>query len=182
LRRTLSGAVLLVLVLAVAGCQPAKNDGDGIASVTGSSKPGTSSSNKPLTKEERAELARKYTACMKEHGVTVQVVTGDGDSGTTSDEGDSNEAMPDEATTRKAQEACRQYEPSGGDLPKLNPDQIDQLRKFTKCMRDNGVDMGDPDADGRIPVTSGTADPNSDVERKAMEKCRHLQQGPGSGG
>ena len=38
-----------------------------------------------------------------------------------------------------AMEACKQYAPNGGEPPKLNPEQLEQMRKFAQCMRDNGV-------------------------------------------
>jgi hypothetical protein len=51
---------------------------------------------------------------------------------------------------------------------------------FSQCMRDHGVDMSDPGADGSIAVTAGE---NSDVLMAASEACqRTLGKAPGADG
>ena len=193
MRRTVLIAALLVPVLAIpalAACGK-KDDGGGVASVTGDK---ASASAKPKSTLDRQELARKYMQCMKDHGVTVHIgIAGEGDDGGSlsvggSDGPDQDAAPPDDATMKKAQEACKEYEPDGGDAPKPSAEEIEQMRKYAKCMRDNGVDMPDPDDDGRVTIRSsagpgdgaGSAgiDPRSETFKKADEKCRSLRPSP----
>ena len=126
---------------------------------------------------------------MKEHGVDVQIAAGGGDGEGTVQmaspgpgDDQANGGPPDEQTMRKAEEACRQYQPDGGDMPKPNPEEIEQFRKFAKCMRDNGVNMPDPDDDGRVTATAAPGDvqmdPNSDLVKKAEEACRQFRPSP----
>jgi hypothetical protein len=57
---------------------------------------------------------------------------------------------------------------------------IDQMRDFAKCMRENGVDMADPDPNspgaGGISVDGPEEKAKTD---KAMAKCKHLMPNGG---
>ncbi|MEV4251852.1 hypothetical protein AB0J52_01645 [Spirillospora sp. NPDC049652] len=57
-------------------------------------------------------------------------------------------------------------------------DQATRMRDFAKCMREHGVDMKDPDGDGRVMVqqTAGAnGGANGEEQMKAAQKaCRHL--------
>ncbi|HZN71633.1 MAG TPA: hypothetical protein VFC00_08105 [Micromonosporaceae bacterium] len=59
----------------------------------------------------------------------------------------------------------------------------EKLRQFAQCMRDNGVDMPDPQTDGggRIRIDRGQlGDVDRDKAMAAMEKCRHLMPNGGA--
>jgi hypothetical protein len=55
----------------------------------------------------------------------------------------------------------------------LDPQQA-QL-KFAQCMRENGVEMPDPDGSGRIEIKGRPGD--RDKMQAAMKKCEHFMQG-----
>jgi hypothetical protein len=62
------------------------------------------------------------------------------------------------------------------------------LLAFVDCMRDNGVDMADPDSDGRLSIPEG-ADPQGQVFQSAVQSCADRLEGggiiigaPGGGG
>ncbi|MEU7003168.1 hypothetical protein [Nonomuraea sp. NPDC046570] len=59
--------------------------------------------------------------------------------------------------------------------PSATADPREQAVKYAKCMRENGVDMPDPQpgTKGGINLKIGKNDDKSKV-RKAMESCRHL--------
>lgn len=51
----------------------------------------------------------------------------------------------------------------------------DMARQFASCMRDNGVDMPDPDTEGGLSVTSGTVEAGSTDEMDAaFDACREF--------
>src|SRR5690349_18399764 len=52
--------------------------------------------------------------------------------------------------------------------PTRSLDPEEQRRQFTQCMRDHGVDVPDPDANGGIRITA-SAGPGSE---KAIEDCQ----------
>ncbi|MFF3066240.1 hypothetical protein ACFVQ3_16995 [Oerskovia sp. NPDC057915] len=56
----------------------------------------------------------------------------------------------------------------------------DMARKFASCMRDNGVDMPDPDTDGGLSMASGTVEAGSmDEMDAAFEACREFMPNGG---
>jgi hypothetical protein len=72
----------------------------------------------------------------------------------------------------RAVDACREFLPGGGDLSKLDPAQLDRLREFTRCMRDNGIDTPDPDPDGGKPGGLAAIDRGSPAFQAALEACQ----------
>ena len=69
----------------------------------------------------------------------------------------------------------------------IDPKEQDRALKFAQCMRDNGVDMPDPDfAGGGIRVTIGVPGgggitPDSEVFQAAQKACGPLFGPPGTG-
>jgi hypothetical protein len=74
---------------------------------------------------------------------------------------------------QKGLTACRALAPNGGQNAQLDPQQQEQARQFAQCMRDNGVDMADPDPNsgglGMGGANLNTADPQF---QKALEACQ----------
>jgi hypothetical protein len=48
------------------------------------------------------------------------------------------------------------------------------IQKFAQCMRDNGIDMPDPDPNTGRPQFGGAANGNREAFQKAMQACRTL--------
>jgi hypothetical protein len=155
--------ILLVLsaVLALAGCS-AEKTGGGVASV-GS---GSASSAPAASAEVSNEL---FAKCMRDNGVDVPDPDADGGFGDAVSKIDRNSPA-----FTKAMEACKKHLPGGGDLSKLDPKTMDQLRAFTQCMRDNGVNVPDPDPNAPALGLGAFAnlDRNSPAVQKAFEACK----------
>ncbi|MFD2470890.1 hypothetical protein [Amycolatopsis silviterrae] len=85
------------------------------------------------------DAMRKFAKCMREHGID------------TPDPGE-NEAptisFTDDPKNQAALDACKKLLPGGGVPKKLTPEELDKARKDAKCMREHGIDMPDPSADG----------------------------------
>jgi hypothetical protein len=80
---------------------------------------------------------------------------------------------------RAAQQACRDLAPGGEHENFGNPAFVNQMREFSRCMRDNGVPgFPDPDANGRLRGP-GHEQQNTPKYRAAFEACR--QKLPGGG-
>jgi hypothetical protein len=75
-----------------------------------------------------------------------------------------------------AQEACKQYQPDGGQAHQPSAEELQQARDMAKCMRDNGVtNFPDPNPDGSIRIDgsklgTGPGDPTFDKAEKACSK------------
>ncbi|MEV4318478.1 hypothetical protein [Actinocrispum sp. NPDC049592] len=152
----------LSVVLALAGCGTGK-PADGVASANGSS-----GSAAPSSAAAQGDMA-SFAKCMRENGVNMPDPDPDGGPGAGADSIDRNSPA-----FQKAMDACKQHLPGGGDLSKLDPKLVDQLREFTKCMRDNGVNVPDPDPSSPMLGLGAMADLDrgSPAVQKAMEACK----------
>ncbi|MGN9782117.1 hypothetical protein ACTMTF_11855 [Nonomuraea sp. ZG12] len=165
MRRALLAAALITLV-AACGNQPSTT---GVASVTrASGTPATSAS--PTASTDPAEQGRKFAQCMRDNGIDMP----------DPDPADGNVRImtkkdAGKGDMKKAMEACRSLAPFK-DRKELTPEDQEKMREFARCMRDNGVDMPDPDPDGgavRIKGGNGIK-PGDPTFQKAMEACRDM--------
>ncbi|TMC11365.1 MAG: hypothetical protein E6J41_06185 [Chloroflexi bacterium] len=157
----------------------------------------------------------KWAQCMRQHGVNVpDPVNGritvqnggpaggtggaqpSGSGGSTGDPGGdggkvANGPDPNSAQFQAAQNACKQYAPNGakgGGQP--TQQQLDQMTKFSQCMRDHGIPMSDPQVQSgggvsiRVSPPPGgeRIDPNSDQFKQAQQACARYQPGGGPNG
>jgi hypothetical protein len=155
---------LLVLALGVVGaCGKATADG-GIATAGGAQPTAGASSS-----GTDGDL-RKFTQCMRDNGVDMP------DPDPETDRPDFGAiAGVNRDAIQKAMQACRSLLPNGGVRPTLDAAGQEQLRQFAQCMRDNGVDMPDPDPNaGGLGLRGGNRqfDRNNPTFQKAMEACQ----------
>jgi hypothetical protein len=177
MRRTLVAVALLALT---AGCGQSPASSGGVASVQGTkSTPQASAS--PTGSFDPQESGRKFAQCMRDHGVDMADPAADG--------GRITIKIPrgaDKAKTDKAMEACRSLGPAGEKGRTITPEEQEKARAFTQCMRDNGVDMPDPDFSKGGGIMIGG--PNSKIKpddptfKKADEACRGKLGKPGGPG
>ena len=151
------------LALTAAGCGSSSN----------SSSSGSSGSNANSTLEQ----AVKYAQCMRENGVTNFPDPGK-DGRIMIGAGVDNKSPQ----AKKAQQACKSQEPPG---IQDNPAQMAQAQnewlKFAQCMRKNGVSNFPDPQDGRLLVPRDRINTNSPQFKNAMNACRSVSVGGGSG-
>jgi hypothetical protein len=169
-----SAAATLVAVpltlAALAGCGTAAG-GTQVASAGRASAGATASpSTSPAADPDDRRL--QFTRCLREHGVNVP----DPDPGGRPGQGGGMEALHgvDRQKLDDALNACRQY--SGGAIAHegLSEQDKQQLLDYTRCLRGQGVDIGDPDPTTGLPPVQDLArlraDPNLDQARKACTR------------
>jgi hypothetical protein len=162
---------LVGLALALAACGNRTPD-DGIARAEpGAGDPSASAT--PAEKLSEDERRLKFAECMREQGIEMEDPGKDGRGGVLFRAGGKGEA----GELEKAVQACRAYAPNGGEPPKLDGEQLEQMRKFARCMRENGVpEFPDPDADGRVKIERRIgAGADEETFQKAHEACRQFQ-------
>ncbi|MFG1707729.1 hypothetical protein ACFLIM_31445 [Nonomuraea sp. M3C6] len=164
MRRTLIATGLLA-AFALTGCG-GQQSGTGVASVAAGSSAKPSASASPSTTADPQEQGRKFAQCMREHGVPMEDPDPNGGGGlTTIGQG------VDKKKVQEAAEACRAYAPFK-DRADLKPEDVEKLRQFAQCMRENGVNMPDPNPDGSFANgTVGKLNRNDPKFQKALEAC-----------
>lgn len=147
MRKWITAGLLLV---ALAGCGSAES-GDDVASAGGKNSP--TGSPAPRAGDDGG---LEYAKCMRDNGIDMPdpepgklppVLHG-----------------PPGSTEDKALTACKQFLPNGGEPEEISQEDLEKVREYTKCMRDNGIDMPDPGPDGS---TTGGAVSGEEAEKLA---------------
>jgi hypothetical protein len=169
-------AVAVLAALAFTGCS-SKSSGSEGGNQTAGAAPSGGVGGMPNASEQ--EQLRKFEQCLREQGVEPPEP---GEPG-------ARPSVGHEPTAKEqaAMEKCSQFLPNGGEPEKLTAQQIEQLRKYAKCMRDNGIDyFPDPSAGGKkdeMSEADGQRFRNDPKRPAAEEKCRPLLAGlPGQPG
>jgi hypothetical protein len=139
-----------------------------------------------VSDEEAEEAMLEFAECMRENGVDMpDPQTGGGGAGIVIGPGADGDA-PDMEAFEAADEACRHLmEEVMGARPDLSPEEQaemeDQALAFAQCMRDNGVDMPDPefDGDGRVTQEMRGVDPGDESFQEAQDACAERMGGEG---
>jgi hypothetical protein len=144
---------------------------------------GAGADNATAGSDRRAEFreaALKFAKCMREHGVDMPDPKFDGGR-VELRIGGPGDPKANETTMRQAQEACRKY------MESVKPPDISEQQKrefkdralrFARCMREQGIDMPDPQfgenggMTQRFEEGTGPEDPRF---REAQEKCQKYQ-------
>jgi hypothetical protein len=136
------------------------------------------------SKSSDLEAMRKFAQCMRQNGVNMSDPTADG--GRIQIRASRGPGGDSEAKMRAAEAKCRHFQPNGGKPQKPNPQDLARMRAMAKCMREHGVDMPDPDENGRITIRgkgkggSSGMSPDSPTFKAADKACR--QYAPGRSG
>ncbi|RIQ37350.1 hypothetical protein [Jiangella rhizosphaerae] len=169
--------IALLLTATLTACGSDGGDDDVAAAGTGG---GDSTSDSGggggTTDQEQAEL--DFYECMRENGVDLP----------DPDPGQPGVQLQLPPGSEAAMEECRTLLPNGGQMQETSPEDLESLRAFTECLRENGIDMPDPAADGRLSMPEGV-DPQSAEFQAAMTECQpmldgapiRIGPGPGSG-
>lgn len=112
---------------------------------------------------------RKFAQCIRDNGVP-EFPDPDGEDGM---RGVLMNSDIDRNKLRTAMEACQDLRPNGGERQQLEVAEQEQRLEWAQCVRDNGVDMPDPDPDKAGFLLPGSnIDPGDPAFQKAMEACQ----------
>ena len=121
------------------------------------------------------EAGRLYAQCMRANGMP-DFPDPDAEGRL---RGPGHEAQ-DDPKFKAAAEACRALAPGGEHRNTNDPAALEQMRKFSQCMRDNGLpDFPDPDADGRLRGLGHEAQ-DTPTYRAAIGACSKVLPGAGA--
>jgi hypothetical protein len=162
-------------MLAVAACGGGKTGG--VASLGGSGQATPTAS--PGDSSDPQQAALNWARCMRQQGINMPDPKIDATEGVGSllPAG----VSPDDPKFQAAQQACRRYAPTGGQPPTLNSQQQQRQLQFARCMRQHGINMPDPDANGRIDMSGIGVDPDGPKFKAAAQACQQPQSNGGGG-
>lgn len=164
----IKAAILLALVaLTATGCGSNESQDGGIASAGGTPTAAVGSSTPAKSSEAEAALA--FARCMRENGLPKMADPKIDENGEVQMDLDAGGVDP--AKVKAAEEKCKKLLPNGGQPKKMDPERLEKLRAFARCMRDNGLpDFPDPTENGM--QVDGNKFPPTDPKVKAAEqKC-----------
>ncbi|MFI0354885.1 hypothetical protein [Actinomadura sp. 9N407] len=158
----------LVMALALTGCGGEGKE-KGVASANGGKAAGGASAAPSLSRDE---MGVKFAECMRKNGIQME----DPEPGKgvllKADKGNAE-------TMKKAQEACRQYNPQQNAAPGGDAKAEERGRKFAACMRENGVEkFPDPKPGQRGIIIDREAGEDPDMQA-AQQKCQEVLGGGG---
>ena len=162
-------AITLMLALATAGCARGGTDDPAVASAPGAGGNAAAASAGPGADDPDAQL--KFSRCMREQGLSWFPDPSDGKLAIKPPPG------TDDKKIQAAQEKCKQFLPNGGEPPKLSAEELEKVRLYAKCMRENGLpNFPDPGPKGELDIDvakvgSGPDDPSW---QKAEASCKQF--------
>ncbi|WP_410655577.1 hypothetical protein [Amycolatopsis sp. lyj-112] len=154
----------------VTGCGGGGEDGDKVASISSPPSPGAAGDEKQADNVSDDDKMRNYAKCMREHGIDMPDPQTNGDGQSTISIG-GGPGQIDEKKMNDASEACRKLLPNGGEMKPPSPEELDKMRKDAKCMREHGIDMPDPSADGKGGAISLDAGGDPKKFEEAAKAC-----------
>ena len=113
-----------------------------------------------------------YARCMREHGVDMPDPERAAD-GKLLFRGPEPGAGVGPDVLQRAEEACKEKLEAGVQVaPEDRRDAQERGLKLARCMRERGIDMPDPDAEGRLQLRMGEGpDPSDPAFREAEQAC-----------
>jgi hypothetical protein len=161
-------AASLLLFAVLAACSSAGAGSSGVASLE-SQAPAADASASPSASIDPEDAPFAFAKCMREHGIDMPDPETQPGGGFTQRIGGDN---IDPEKMQAAQEACQDILTNAGNFRgELDPEQLDKLVEFAKCMREHGIDMPDPTTNGKGGImfrSNGSASGGDDTPGKVF--------------
>jgi hypothetical protein len=163
-----------VMLVVLAGCGSTSGY-TGVASAGGASAGRTASpSTSPSADQDERRL--QFTRCMREHGVDLPDPGPNGVPRPGLGSGAAALRDTDRQAFEDALDACRQYADGAVLHGGLSEQDKQQMLDFTTCLREQGVDIGDPDPATGVPPMEDLRKLRSDPDlEKALDACADRQ-------
>lgn len=191
------GIVAVLFALVLTACSGGAAPSNDVATLAD---PSASSSVSPSASLDPEAAMDAFAQCMRDHGVDIHVSSagegGGGGNGTivsgTAEGKPGGGTDKSKADLDAADKACAPLLPRGGlngPGATMDPEMQQKLLDFSKCMRDHGIDMPDPQfSNGGATVQIGgpddngsKIDPTSQAYKDAQTACESLLPAKGAG-
>lgn len=183
--RRVGAAVLAAMMMLFLSACNADSGSDGVATLD---EEAAAASDGEEQEKSADEQALEFVECMREHGVDMPDPEVDEDGGARFRAGPDGMDDVDPEAVEKAMEECEELRPAGGRAasPEDRAEMEEKMLALAECMREEGVDMPDPDfskGGGGFRIGGDDADLDmSDPEvQDALEACSDEVGMPGPG-
>jgi len=178
MRRVALLLVMAALLVTTATACGDKSGNNGVATLGGTSGSSDDADNGDNGDKSAEDQALEFSKCMRENGVPDFPDPQVNDEGGIMINRSGGPDSVDREAEEKAMKACEDKMPRGGgnfseeDRAKMQ----DAFLDYAKCMRENGIDMPDPDFSGgggafRMGVGGDGMNPDDPAFKKADEAC-----------
>lgn len=178
MRRVALLLVMAALLVTTATACGDKSGNNGVATLGGTSGSSDDADNGENSDKSAEDQALEFSKCMRENGVPDFPDPEFNDEGGIMINRSGGPDSVDREAEEKAMKACEDKMPRGGgnfseeDRAKMQ----DAFLEYAKCMRENGIDMPDPDfSEGggafRMGVGGDGMNPDDPAFKKADEAC-----------
>lgn len=179
--RRARGVALLIAVLASAAVLLAAcgSSSGGSSTTDTAASGGASGTSQPAADSTKAA---QFSQCMRAHGVP-SFPDPDANGNLSLKVTKGGPLDPSSPAFKSAEQACKSLQPAGFGGGTQSEANQNKTLQFVSCMRKNGVpNFPDPSASGAMMITGGNGvDPNSPQFKSAMQTCRKLLPGGGTG-
>ncbi|MFJ8209466.1 hypothetical protein [Streptomyces sp. NPDC096033] len=159
-----AAGVVTGLALLVTACTGSGTSGGG-KDATGRSAGASGKGDGKSGAGQDADKALQVRKCLREHGIDApDPQPGQDPRGMTLGTG-----SEDPEAVTKAFEACGMQAPGTGEMPQEDKD---KALKWAKCMRDNGVNIPDPDFKGNAMSATKIPEGQEQAFAEAQKKCQ----------
>ncbi|MCF3180520.1 hypothetical protein IPZ70_11320 [Streptomyces polychromogenes] len=159
-----AAGVVTGLALLVTGCTGTGTSGGG-KDATGQNAGASGKGDGKSGAGQDADKALQVRKCLREHGIDApDPQPGQDPRGMTLGTG-----SEDPEAVKKAFEACGMQAPGTGEMPQEDKD---KALKWAKCMRDNGVNIPDPDFKGNAMGATKIPEGQEQAFAEAQKKCQ----------
>lgn len=181
----LAMGVAALLVLMLVGCSGDDDSDEAVPSAGGDNASGDEGAE-PAGDSEQELL--DWVECMRDQGVDIPDPEVDADGNLGFPEGIQITGDGSGASPEEAQAECGDIPEGaarGGGGERMDQSELeDTVLEYAQCMRDNGVDMPDPEIDGGRVTMGGPGsglDQNDPAFQEAQEACQDIMSGLGGG-
>ncbi|MER7342568.1 hypothetical protein ABT403_32700 [Streptomyces sp. NPDC000075] len=159
-----AAGVVTGLALLVTACTGTGSSGGG-KDATGQNAGASGKGDGKAGAGQDADKALRVRKCLREHGIDApDPQPGQDPRGMTLGTGGE-----DPEALKKAFEACGMQAPGTGEMPQADKD---KALKWAKCMRDNGVNVPDPEFKGNAMSSTKIPEGQEQAFEEAQKKCQ----------
>jgi hypothetical protein len=184
MRTRLTALLVPALALALgaaAGCTQSAASDDGVATAATATAANTGGKPRPSPSLSFEQKLRQWVECMRDQGIDMADPARNAEGKIVAEPpAGTGKGGPLEEKFGDAVQKCEKLDPNDAKLKPFSAEELEAQRQWAQCMRDQGIEMGDPDPNGMPAIPRhGTSEA---ALKKATQACYDKMPRRRSGG